>query len=150
MHPASALQALECINFNTAPTDSTWKCTRITMSVKTRSSDHELSLLHVDSQPLALHALLSGLQLWQTLFQRLSCNCKVISIQEHPWHTCAELVWRRFQYQDEEEGTEDRSLMYTNSYTKLLAILPIYTLDSLHWCTCLGWQAQSTLPNIGF
>ena len=63
MHLELALRALDCVRrSNTVPTDSTWKCTRVTEN-KTRSCDHELSFLHVDSQPFVLHALLPCLEL---------------------------------------------------------------------------------------
>ena len=69
VHPIHALRALDRVHTNTTPTDCTGERSRVVKKVKPRSRDHELCLLHVDSQSLAFYTLFPYLQPCNAFFK---------------------------------------------------------------------------------
>ena len=58
---------------------------------------------------------------------------QVIRIEALPWYTSVELTRQSLQHQNEEQWAKDRTLMHTNSHTKLLTVPSIdpHTTPSL-------------------
>ena len=78
----------------------------------------------------------------------LSAISTVISIDELPWHTSAELTRNRPQYHDEEQLAKDRVLMLTNSHPLLYWPL-IHTRPwTLEYMPCMTHAAYSSTPRL--
>ena len=86
---------------------------------------------------LIFHTSLPCLELGDTLLLGVHNEHQVISVEKLPWYTSAELPRKCFQYQNEEQWAKDKTLMHTNSHTKLLTVL---TID-LHTTLCIWVHA---------
>ena len=84
-----------------------------------------LGLLHVDMELFTFHTCLPCLELGDTLLLGVCDEKQVVSEEKLPWHTNAELMWKRFQHRDEEQWAKGRVLKHINSHAKLITVLTI-------------------------
>ena len=91
---------------------------------------------------LTFNARFPRLYLGHTLLLGVRDEHQVISLEELPWYAGVELTWQSLKHQNEEQWAKDRTLMHTDSHTKLLTVLTIdphmtpglgvHALDDLH------------------
>ena len=125
------------VSANTTTADCTGVLPRFLEDILVITKDQELGLLHVDMEPVTFHASLPCLELGDTLLFGGHDEHQVISVKELPCYASAELALQNLHHKNEEQWAKDRTLMHTNSYTKLLTVL---TIDS-HKTPGLGVHA---------
>ena len=108
--------------------DSTWELAWSLQEIQPRTTDHDLCLSCIYSQPFLLHCFFPCQEPSDTFLQWFSYDNKVVSIEVLPWDPTAELTWQCFQHNDEKQQTENRALVNTNLHFKLFTV-PLTNTD---------------------
>ena len=129
--PQHTLWAQDGVFADTTTADSTGVLARFLEDIMVITRDQELGLLHVDTEPFTFHASLP------CLVHPLGCP-RWAPCHQHgtPVRNSRESA-SSSEYQNEEQWAKDRTLMHTNSHTKLLTVL---TID-LHTTPGIGIHA---------
>ena len=93
-------------------------------------------------EPFTLNARLPRLKLWDILFLGVHDEHQVLSIQELPWYTSAELARKCFQHQDEEQWAKDSRFAHQPPRQTPHCTHHWHTHNSRHRSTCPGEHAQ--------
>ena len=122
MHPVLTAFAEDAVAAHSSATDSIWELAWTLQEIQPRTTDHDLCLSCIYSQPFLLHCFFPCQEPSDTFLQRFSYDNKVVSIEVLPWDPTAELTWQGFQHNDEKQRAEYRALVNTNLHFKLFTV----------------------------
>ena len=123
MHPVLTTFAEDAVAAHSSVTDSAWELAWTLQEIQPCTTDHNLCLSCIYSQPFLLHCFFPGQDPSDTFLQRFSCDNKVISIEVLPWDPTAELTWQCFKNNDEKQRAEwPSALVNTNLHFKLFTV----------------------------
>ena len=122
--------------------DSTGVFGRFLEDILVITRDQELGLLHVESEPFTFHASLPCLELGDTTLLGVRDEHQVISVEELPCYASLKLMRQNIHHQNEEQWVKGRTLMHTNTHTKLLTVLTdarwTSRLAAFHFAECFA------------
>ena len=128
-HCTSYAPSAYSLTAHSSATNSTWELAWTLQEIQPCTTDHDLCLSCIYSQPFLLHCFFPCQEPSDTFLQWFSCDNKVVSIEVLPWDPTAELTWQGFQHNDEKQQAEYRALMSTNLHFKLFTV-PLTNMDT--------------------
>ena len=122
MHPVLTAFAEDAVAAHSSATDSTWELAWTLQEIQPRTTDHDLCLSCIYSQPFLLHCFFPCQEPSDTFLQWFSYDDKVVSIEVLPWDPTAEFTWQGFKHNDKKQWAEYRALVNTNLHFKLFTV----------------------------
>ena len=142
MHPLLTAFPEDAVAAHSSATDSTWELAWTLQEIQPCTTDHDLCLSCIYSQPFLLHCFFPCQEPSDTFLQWFSYDNKVFSIEVLPWDPTGELMWQGFQHNDEKQRAEYRALVNTSNSS----LYPSPT-RTRHWNTFPVPGTLSTYPH---